>query len=216
MTKKSHLSGIVGPIVTYQLNGQNVVRSLPSKRKKQSPKQLSQITKMKETIEFLRGIRPIVKFSYPSDNPFTNGHVLARSSILRNAFEGTYPDLIFDFSKVELSSATKSGIASISASSDHTQLNLDILLDKGIDKNGLSIVVVHESGREALQTYSYGPFSYRKDNHYEVDLIRQNSHGPVQHFWVMVLYPLRMEYLKSCYFSLSENEPSPKTVYYSD
>ncbi|MDC1105408.1 DUF6266 family protein [Prolixibacteraceae bacterium] len=214
--KRGRLSGAVGPIVTYHVKGKEIVRSRPEKRTKQSPKQLSQQVRMKQTIEFLSGIRDVVRCSYPSEHPFSNGHVLARAAILRNAFAGIYPDLTFDFSKVPLSSAPECRIASISANYRDGWLDLEVELKGVTDKRGLSLVVVHEAGEATIQTFSYGPFPYSKENRYSLEVMRRESHGAVQHFWVMLCYPFRLEYMKSCYFSLSEEDPSPKTVYYSD
>ncbi|MDC1105251.1 DUF6266 family protein [Prolixibacteraceae bacterium] len=213
--KNNQMSGLIGPVVQYQVKGQTFMRTRPDRRKKLSPKQLSQVNKMKMTMKFLKGVRDLVSHSYPADNPFSNGHVLARSAILRNAFQGIYPNLVFDLSKVELSSETISGIQSITAVYRDGVLELSVQKDPNASVKNACFVLIHEPGQKNIQTYIHGPFTPSADTSCTTKLSRSKDHGPVQHFWVMLLDTVHTHYYKSCYFSLSDDDCDPQTFHYN-
>ncbi|QZT37105.1 DUF6266 family protein [Halosquirtibacter xylanolyticus] len=214
--KSGELTGVLGPLVKYNVKGNEMLRTRPDRRKKLSVKQLSQVMKMKQTMKFLRGVRELVNHSYPSDSPFSNGHVLARSSILRNAFKGVYPDLTFDYSQVQLSSAKKSHVKSITAEIKEGVIDITVQINSALNRDDVSVLLIHEPGREQIRTLRYGPFPCCLGDRFQVPLKYKKDHGPVQNFWIMIFDTNKIIHYKSCYFSLSNEDHLPVTFDYSD
>ncbi|WP_432712090.1 DUF6266 family protein [Pedobacter sp.] len=100
------VNGSVANLVSYQLNGQHVIRSKPQPKKKQpSRKQYTNQGKWKLTTTFIKGMDGFAK---PGLSPFAKGttlnwHNLAMKFNRLHAVKGNYPDLEIDYSKVVLS-----------------------------------------------------------------------------------------------------------------
>ncbi|QZE13074.1 hypothetical protein K4L44_10785 [Halosquirtibacter laminarini] len=212
--KDGQMSGLVGSIVRYNINGVELARSCPKKRKKQSPKQLTQQLKMKITMQFLRGIKEVVHATYPTDSPFLNGHVQARSSILRNAFSGDYPTLCFHPSKVELSSNPKRGIRSIKAQLEGTHLDLWVDLHPRWSSNDLSLMVIHAEGEEKIVPHRHSMLSFQEAQPLRLPLWAAPHENVVQHFWIMLYDTFGQTYYRSCYLSLTGQNSEPKEFRY--
>lgn len=84
-------SGRVGNVVGYQLNGQNIIRSLPVRTKrKPSKKVLLNRARMKATSQFLSPIKEIIAFGYKNLAPpgsRIGAFQQAQSYIVKNAID---------------------------------------------------------------------------------------------------------------------------------
>jgi len=86
-------SGKVGSIVGYNLNGQQVMRSVGRRIRPFTPLELLNQAKMKVVSEFLAPIKPFIKFGYQREAPpgsRVGAFQLAQSYVRKNAidFEG--------------------------------------------------------------------------------------------------------------------------------
>jgi hypothetical protein len=103
------ITGKVGNIVSYILNGQNLTRIQP-KRKKKKLKQLSVVRqatclKIRLVNEFFLPIKGLLKvgFSIAADGTTQNYHNLATSYYMKNVIPGTMPDFAIDYAKALIS-----------------------------------------------------------------------------------------------------------------
>lgn len=99
--KNHHLTGKVGPTVSYQLNGKDVVRVIGIYPDPQSPAQLKNREKMRLTSRFIRAIHSIIKTGYQKtsiDYPSNE----ARQYLMKNCFTDVdgNPELIYENIKV--------------------------------------------------------------------------------------------------------------------
>lgn len=100
------INGTVGPVVTYLLNGQNVIRSRP--RKSNKPPTLPQLqnrTELEVITLFLNKAKTLIKkgFSHLAIGTKTNYHNLAVSCNKSQATTGEYPDVKLVFENILLS-----------------------------------------------------------------------------------------------------------------
>ncbi|QZT36925.1 DUF6266 family protein [Halosquirtibacter xylanolyticus] len=214
--KKGHVSGTVGPVVFYHAYGVDIVRSRPECVKPRSLKQLAQQMKMKLTMCFLYGIRDIVKISFQSNKPYVNGHIMARSAILKTSFIGTYPNLSLNYPEIVLSGSSERIIQSITASYNGETLDLKLQFKPRWKENKYSLLIVQQADEEDQSTYKHGPFSPCINDHYHLTLCHRSYHRENQSFWVMLYDPLHAYIYGSCYLELSIHDTVPRTFSYND
>ncbi|MDC1107315.1 DUF6266 family protein [Prolixibacteraceae bacterium] len=212
LVKKHHLSGIVGAVVCYKVGNQEVVRSRPEHIDRKTPRQLAQRMKMSLTMSFLHGIRGIVRLSFPATRPFVNGHVLARSSVLRTPFIGVYPRLHLNYPKIRLSSDDQSGVEAVEATYNGEDLSLRLQFEPGWQKKALSFYLIQQASEKEIQTKAYGPLLYDPKGQVQVRLTKRTYHSVKQHFWVMLFDPLGSHFYGSQYFCLSIHDRKPRTI----
>lgn len=116
-------SGKLGNMVGYNLNGKQIVRSLPRKSAKAPTlKQLEHRMRFSLVAHFLSPLRPIIRTGYGNRK---GGIAPLAQSIrchIRNAITGTYPNLGIDYSKVVLSTGFLLGCCSFEISSTYPAL----------------------------------------------------------------------------------------------
>ncbi|QZT38892.1 DUF6266 family protein [Halosquirtibacter xylanolyticus] len=211
LIKKNHISGIVGPVVCYQVRGKGVIRSRPQHIDRKTPKQLAQRMKMKLTIDFLHNLREIVRLSFPSTKAFVNGHVLARSRILKTPFLGEYPHLEMNYSEILLSSDPQSGLEDITTTYDGEHLSLHLKLHPKWENKKLPFYLIQQAEESDVSTNVHGPFQYDATCQCECILPSRSYYRSNQHFWLMLFDPLHSHFYGSCYFELSIDDTMPQT-----
>lgn len=104
-----HLSGKIGNLVYYMLNGIPVVR-LIGQPGKPSKAQLANHSAMAVTSKLLKPMKGFIKYGYGLQAKGTpqNAHNLATSYHKKHALTGEYPNIKVDYSKVVLSKGTLS------------------------------------------------------------------------------------------------------------
>ncbi|TKC02935.1 DUF6266 family protein [Pedobacter frigoris] len=100
-----HLRGKVGNLVSYTLNGKNVVRELGETTKPPTKPKLANYQKMAVVNAFLKPILPFIKlgFAFAIQGTDHNQHNEAVSYNKRFALQGEYPNIEMDYSKALLS-----------------------------------------------------------------------------------------------------------------
>lgn len=99
------VTGRIANLVGYELNGQNVIRTVARSRKPDTVKQLNNKLQMKVIVEFLDGIESLLRMGF---NPLANGttknfHNLAIAHNKPHALTGFYPDVEIDYPKIVFS-----------------------------------------------------------------------------------------------------------------
>jgi len=100
-----HLTGRVGNLVGYTLNGKNVVRQVGQITKPPSEPKLANYQKMAVVNAFLKPILPVINLGFALEVQGTvrNQHNEAVSYNKKNALQGEYPNIEMDYSKVLIS-----------------------------------------------------------------------------------------------------------------
>ncbi|TKC04277.1 DUF6266 family protein [Pedobacter frigoris] len=100
-----HLRGKVGNLVSYTLNGKNVVRELGQTAKPPTRPKLANYQKMAVVNAFLKPILPLINlgFAFAVQRTDRNQHNEAVSYNKRFALQGEYPDIEMDYSKALVS-----------------------------------------------------------------------------------------------------------------
>jgi hypothetical protein len=90
----SHSTGSIGNAVYYTMHGKNFVRSKPSKyTDRKSEAQLIQRAKMKAVTDFLSPFKDLVRITWAGEATGRAPYHAAKSELMRNALEGSYPDI---------------------------------------------------------------------------------------------------------------------------
>ncbi len=100
------VTGTVGNVTYYELNGQNISRiKARIKRTKRSPDQLANEQKMSVICEFFHTIGDFLKvgFAIEARGTTSNYHNKATSYNKKNAIKGSYPNFEMDYEHVLLS-----------------------------------------------------------------------------------------------------------------
>jgi len=99
------VNGKVGNIIGYNLNGQQVIRTIGVNNKPLSEKQLNNKLQMKVIMQFFHQMDTLIQmgFSPEARNTTKNYHNLAIAYNKPNALTGFYPDVAIDFSKILIS-----------------------------------------------------------------------------------------------------------------
>jgi hypothetical protein len=99
------LNGKVGKIIGYNLNGQDVIRTIGVTNKPASEKQLNNKLQMQVIMQFFKKMNGLLKmgFNPKAKNTTKNFHNLAISYNKPHALIGFYPHVTIDFSKIVIS-----------------------------------------------------------------------------------------------------------------
>lgn len=99
------VNGKVGNIIGYNLNGQQVIRTIGVNNKPLSEKQLNNRLQMKVIMQFFHQMDTLIQtgFSPKAKNTTKNYHNLAIAYNKPNALTGFYPNVAIDFSKIVIS-----------------------------------------------------------------------------------------------------------------
>lgn len=99
------VNGKVGNLIGYNLNGQQVVRTIGINNKPLSEKQLNNRLQMKVIMQFFHQMDTLIRtgFSPKAKNTTKNYHNLAIAYNKPNALTGFYPNVAIDFSKIIIS-----------------------------------------------------------------------------------------------------------------
>lgn len=103
-----HVSGKIGNLVSYTLNGTNVIRKIGRSAKPPTNAQRAVQQKLRLVNEFLNPIFGFIKvgFSFAAEEIKKYPHNVALSYNIKNAITGEYPNLSIDYSKAMLSMGT--------------------------------------------------------------------------------------------------------------
>ncbi len=97
-------SGSLGNMVMYSMHGKNYVRLKPSKyNDRKSEAQLSQRAKMQLVTEFMKPFKELIRKTYAAEATGRAPYHAAKSYLMRNAVDGTYPDFTINKSNALLS-----------------------------------------------------------------------------------------------------------------
>lgn len=99
------VNGKIGNIIGYNLNGQQVIRTIGVNNKPLSEKQLNNKLQMKVIMQFFHKMDTLIQlgFNPKAKNTTKNYHNLAIAYNKPNALMGFYPEVTIDFSKIILS-----------------------------------------------------------------------------------------------------------------
>lgn len=97
--------GKIGNVVTYELNGQNVIRTIGENKTPPTAKQLNNKLQMKLIMGFFEGMDVLIEtgFNPKAHGTSMNFHNMAIYHNKPNALKGFYPDTAIDFSKIIIS-----------------------------------------------------------------------------------------------------------------
>lgn len=100
-----HVSGKIGNLVSYTLNGRNIVRKIGRQTKPRTNAQLAVWQKLKLVNHFLNPIIGFINvgFSFAAEETGKHPHNEALSYNNKNAITGEYPNLSIDYSKAMVS-----------------------------------------------------------------------------------------------------------------
>ena len=103
-----HVSGKIGNLVSYTLNGTNVIRKIGRSTKPPTNAQRAVRKKLKLVNEFLNPIFGFIKvgFSFAAECTGKYPHNVALSYNIKNAMAGEYPNITLDYSKAMVSMGT--------------------------------------------------------------------------------------------------------------
>ena len=103
-----HVSGKIGNLVSYTLNGTNVIRKIGRSTKPPTNAQRAVQQKLKLVNEFLNPIFGFIKvgFSFAAEEIKKYPHNVALSYNIKKAITGEYPNLSVDYSKAMVSMGT--------------------------------------------------------------------------------------------------------------
>ncbi|TCC96644.1 DUF6266 family protein [Pedobacter hiemivivus] len=106
--KNGILGGVKGKIanvVSYALNGQEIIRAIGENKKPLTNKQLNNKLQMKVIMEFLKSMDTLLEtgFNPKAEGTTKNYHNLAIAYNKPHALKGFYPDVEVDYAKVVIS-----------------------------------------------------------------------------------------------------------------
>lgn len=103
-----HVSGKIGNLVSYTLNGKNIVRKIGRQTKPRTDAQLAVWQKLKLVNQFLNPVLGYINvgFSFAAEEKGRHAHNEALSYNNKNAITGEYPNLSIDYSKAMVSIGT--------------------------------------------------------------------------------------------------------------
>lgn len=103
-----HVNGKVGNLVSYTLNGKNIVRKIGRQTKPRTAAQLAVWQKLKLVNQFLNPILGYINvgFSFAVEGTDRHPHNEALAYNNKNAITGEYPNLSIDYSKAMVSMGT--------------------------------------------------------------------------------------------------------------
>lgn len=98
-------TGKIQNMVSYDLNGKNVFRTIGTTNKKPTVKQLAVRQKMAVVIEFLKFLGPLIDSGFKAQAIAArkSAHNMATSYNTKNATIGEYPNIVLDYSKAMIS-----------------------------------------------------------------------------------------------------------------
>jgi hypothetical protein len=94
-------TGKIQNMVSYDLNGKNVIRRIGRTKKKPTVKQLAVRQKMAVVIKFLKVVEPVINVGFKALAVAArkSAHNMATSYNTKNATTGEYPEIVMDYSK---------------------------------------------------------------------------------------------------------------------
>jgi len=94
-------TGKIQNLVSYDLNGKNVIRRIGENTKRPSVKQLAVRQKMAFVIRFLKYLGPLIEAGFKEEalTERKSAHNIATSKNILNAIAGEYPEIELDYSK---------------------------------------------------------------------------------------------------------------------
>lgn len=95
--------GKIGNVVMYSRCGVDIIRSVPDKKPKKTPRRLAQRQKMSLVHEFLRPAKELIHKTFANDVPTRSPYQAAQSYHLKHAIAGEYPNQYIDLSKALIS-----------------------------------------------------------------------------------------------------------------
>ena len=100
-----HVNGKIGNLVSYTLNGENVIRKIGRSTKPPTNAQRAVQQKIKRVNQFLNPILGYIKvgFSFAVERTGRYPHNMAVSCNVKNAMTGEYPNIEIDYSKALVS-----------------------------------------------------------------------------------------------------------------
>lgn len=97
-------TGKIQNLVSYELNGQNVIRRIGKTNKKPTLPQLGVRQRMAVVIAFLHELKPVINIGFREQALIArkSAHNMATSYLTKNATIGDYPEISLDYSKAML------------------------------------------------------------------------------------------------------------------
>jgi hypothetical protein len=139
------ITGKVGGLVGTTRNGKNIVKNAPTRTAEPSAKQLEQQLKFKMAIDFFRPLKDLVQVTFDNGGN-ASGMNNATGRFLENAISGTSPNIIIDYSKVNVSRGHLPPAADTAVTIDGTMLTFtweDNSALGSANETDLAVVVVY-------------------------------------------------------------------------
>jgi hypothetical protein len=142
------VSGKVGRLVSYNLNGQNVIRKNRVKESPANKPQLASRQRMKMVNVFLKPIKGFINLGYlfAAHRTIWNQYNLATSNILLNAMSGEFPNIRIDYSKVLVSKGDLKTAVSPNAILNEGSLSVNWIYDEAKDydnRNDRAMILIY-------------------------------------------------------------------------
>lgn len=149
------LSGKIGNMVFYMLNGQLICR-LVGKQGKPSKKQLSNRQAMTITMELLKPLKEFINVSFrlEAEGTLKNPHNLATSYNKKQALTGEYLNIKVDYNKVTLSSGSleMAKDLKISKGEDGLILSWDTSISNNASSDDILMVAISHPTKKQAST----------------------------------------------------------------
>lgn len=202
--KNNAISGLIGPVVSYNRKGVSLVRSqCPSIKDHKSVKQLAQRMRMKLANNFLSSFKSLVKISYGDAEGKDNAYNRAKSMLLKETMVGNYPDISIDCSLVRMSHDPVSYLIVDNLSYHDDALTMEVHVDPAIRNRRVQLLVVRYC--EGIADFS-DMLPLSDNDRYNLSWGKlDQEHGP-WHFWLMLYDPLS----NHCYGSVYRYCPASK------
>ncbi len=181
------LSGSLGNIVIYELNGKTIVRSKPGYfRDKKSPRHLAQRQKMKLVNDFLRPFIHIYPRTFGLENTEKSPFYFAKSYNMKFGVKGAYPNLEIDYTKALFSKGSVPLPKEASATIQGKDLLVewgtsDIEFNNNRDMDTLILLMRHKA--ENLSRYTFSGVRRSKGNFLWEGVCNRNINE--MHLWII-------------------------------
>lgn len=142
------VSGKVGKLVSYNLNGQNIIRKNRTKESAANELQLASRQRMRIVNVFLKPIKGFINLGYlfAAQRTIWNPYNLATSNVLLNAITDDYPNISIDYSKVLVSKGDLKKAVSANAILNGDSLEITWIYDetKNFDnRNDRAMILIY-------------------------------------------------------------------------
>lgn len=197
---KMGLSGKIGPIVAYTVNGQQRFRTYTEPRNPKTAKQTAHRTRFGFVSQMVSPLFAQIKIGYNNDK-IAYGTVCGK--VNREAVIGTHPNFKIDYSKIKIAEGKLHPLSVVRLHIDEKTNTANFKWDYEIDSN---IKLANSNDRvtivcfnEALPYEIFSHNSFKRSNCKATVELPKHWNVLVTHFWIYTASYDRMLYSNSIY-----------------